>query len=475
MCRRAQTSGLEYTTKESPAMTVSTLRSTPRPRLRSIAAGGLAALVSVALAACGGPSASDSPSEASNISAGSGTGTLKVWALDGQSAENTAIQKIVSDFESSHPDIKVKMQFLPADSFAKALQTSSPADLPDVLEVDGPQIANLAYGQKIAPLSDYVSAATVQNQTDAVKGQNTVHGKLYAVSMMNSGLAMWGNKKLLDKAGVTMPKSASEAWTADEFTEVLKKLSAVVPNGKPLGIAENNGLSSEYGIYGFSPVLWSAGTPMIANGKASGALDSDTAVDALKKFASWKQFTNPDGDGTAFQSGQVALNWMGNWMYPAYDKALGNDLVVGPLPNFGKGAKTGSGTIAWSLGGHTKNGAAAGKLLDFLMSDPVVSTYTAANGAPPATKTTAASSPLYGAGKPLAFLRDQLDAACPTEDRLTQQCVAVSRPVTAGYPVVTSSFGKALTAIWGGADVAASLQAAARAIDRDFADNNNYK
>ncbi|WP_164234094.1 ABC transporter substrate-binding protein [Microbacterium hydrocarbonoxydans] len=409
------------------------------------------------------------------VEAGSGTGTITVWALDGQSAENEAIQKIMDDFEKSNGEIEIDMQFIPADQFTTALQTATDEELPDVLEVDGPLIANFAYLDRIAPIDDWVSAETIDNQTEAIKGQNTVEGDLYAVGMMNSGLAMWGNKKLLDAAGVTMPTTAADAWTAEEFSDVLDKLAAVDADGRPFGLAENNGFSTEYGIYAFAPVLWSAGTPLIDDGKAAGALDSETAVEAVETWASWREFTDPDTDGAAFQSGRVALNWMGNWMYPAYKEALGDDLVVGPLPDFGQGAKTGSGTIAWSMGGATKNATAAGALLDYLMSDAVVEEYTSANGAPPATHSALGSSALYGEGKPLSYLTEQLDAACPTEDKLAADCVAVSRPITAGYPVVTAEFGKALAAIWGGADAAESLSAAARAIDRDFADNDEYK
>ncbi|MBB2977131.1 multiple sugar transport system substrate-binding protein [Microbacterium endophyticum] len=438
---------------------------------RVLPAIGLTAAVALVAAGCAGGDSDPS----SRVEAGDGTGTITVWALDGQSAENEAIQKIMDDFESENPDNTIDMQFIPADQFTTALLTASDDELPDVVEVDGPVIASFAYNGRIAPIDDWVSQETIDNQTTAIQGQNTVDGDLYAVGMMNSGLAMWGNKSLLDAAGVTMPTSTEDAWTAEEFSDVLAKLAAVDDDGKPLGIGEANGFTSEYGIYAFAPVVWSAGSPILEDGKAAGALDSQAAVDSLTTFASWREYTDPDTDGNAFQSGRVALNWMGNWLYPAYVEALGDDLVVGPLPDFGDGAKTGSGTIAWSMGGATKNATGAGNLLDYLMSDAVVEEYTAANGAPPATKTALEASSLYGEGKPLAFLTEQLDAACPTEDMLAVDCVAVSRPVTPGYPVVTAEFGKALAAIWGGADAAESLQSAARAIDRDFADNGNYE
>jgi multiple sugar transport system substrate-binding protein len=127
------------------------------------------------------------------------------------------------------------------------------------------------------------------------------------------------------------------------------------------------------------------------------------------------------------------------------------------------------------MGATTKNGTAAGKFLDFLMADQSVSTFTDANGAPPATKTALAASALYGPGKQLQLLGDQLSKACGTEDQISDTCVSVTRPVTAGYPVITDQVGKAEAAIYAGKDAKAALSAAARAIDQNFADNDGYK
>jgi len=49
------------------------------------------------------------------------------------------------------------------------------------------------------------------------------------------------------------------------------------------------------------------------------------------------------------------------------------------------------------------------------------------------------------------------------------------RPLTAGYPVITSEFASALGAIATGDDVQSALTDAATAIDQSFSDNNDYK
>jgi multiple sugar transport system substrate-binding protein len=194
----------------------------------------------------------------------------------------------------------------------------------------------------------------------------------------------------------------------------------------------------------------------------------------MKTFQSWKTYVDPNTDGNAFAKGRVALSWVGHWMYPTYSKALGDDLVVLPLPDFGNGPKTGQGSWAWGIGADTKNAKAAGAFMDSLLNDTNVTAMTTANGAVPATKTALAASTLYKQGGPLQLFADQLAKPCG-DSTITKSCVAVTRPVTAGYPVVTSKFSEALNSVYGGADPKSALAKAARAIDQDFSDNAGYK
>ncbi len=270
------------------------------------------------------------------------------------------------------------------------------------------------------------------------------------------------------------PKGLSDAWTADQFADALKKLAARDSDRKVLDIQEADGLGTEWGTYGFSPILWSAGGKLIEDNKATGVMDTPEAVSAFQKFQSWKPYVDPNTDANAMTGGRVALSWVGHWLYPAYSEALGSDLVVMPLPNFGNGPKTGQGSWAWGLGAETKNGKAAGKFLEHLLNDQNVTAMTKANGAPPGTKSVLATSPLYKSGGPLRLFAEQLDKPCGDVD-ITKSCVAVTRPVTAGYPVITSQFSSAVNSIFGGADPKSALSEAARAINRDYADNDDYQ
>ncbi|MET7782324.1 sugar ABC transporter substrate-binding protein [Streptomyces mirabilis] len=438
-------------------------------RFRRTASTGLAlALPLAALAACGSGSGSAS------AEAGSGKGTISVWAHQGQKSEDTALQNAVKSFNSSQSKIKVDLKLIPGNDYTKTITATDASKLPDVMEFDGPTMANFVYNKKLAPIDAYVSAKTLANATDASKAQGEINGKHYGLGMYDSGLGVYGNKKLLDAAGVKYPTSLSDDWTAAQFTAALKALKAKDSDGKTLDLQESGGYANEWGTYGFAPIVWSAGGSLLKDGKAEGALDTPAVVSAMKTFQSWKTYVDPNTDSNAFAKGRVALSWVGHWMYPTYSKALGSDLVVLPLPDFGNGPKTGQGSWAWGIGADSKNAKAAGAFMDYLLNDANITAMTTANGAVPATRTALAASPLYKQGGPLQLFADQLAKPCGDSD-ITKSCVAVTRPVTAGYPTVTAKFSEALNSIYGGADPKNALAKAARSIDQDFSDNAGYK
>ncbi|AVV41145.1 hypothetical protein C6376_06505 [Streptomyces sp. P3] len=442
---------------------------TSRSHRRTARTGLALVLPLAALAACGGGGGADTSAEA-----GSGTGTISVWAHQGQKSEDAVLQNAVKSFNSSQDKIKVELKLIPGNDYTKTITATDASQLPDVMEFDGPTMANFVYNKKLTAIDDYVSSRTMANATAAAKAQGAVGGRHYGLGMYDSGLGVYGNKKLLDAAGVKYPTGLSDDWTAAEFTAALKTLKAKDSDGKTLDLQENNGYATEWGTYGFAPVVWSAGGSLLKGGKAEGALDTPAVVSAVKTLQSWKPYVDPNTDGNAFAKGRVALSWVGHWMYPAYSQALGDDLVVLPLPDFGEGPKTGQGSWAWGIGADSKNGKAAGAFLDYLLDDANVSAMTTANGAPPATRSALAKSSLYRQGGPLQLFADQLAKPCGDTD-ITTTCVAVTRPVTAGYPTVTAKFSEALNSVYGGADPKSALEKAARAIDQDFSDNDGYK
>lgn len=400
-------------------------------------------------------------------------GTVQVWAHRGQPAEVKALQDVVDRINTGTSGVVIDLDLIPEDSYAATLAATPAGALPDVVEVDGPNIASLVYDQKLVPLDDLVAPATLANSLDAVKAQGTIHGQIYGLGQFESGGMMWCDRRKLADVGVQPPRTLRDAWTAQRFGRVLRRLSSADPDGKVLDIQVNNpNFGRELGTFTTSPIVYSAGGALVRNGRAEGALNSPQAVEALTTFASWKRFVDPDKRGDSFVTGRVACSWVGHWAGADYREALGDDLVLLPLPDFGLGTKSGHGSYAWGITANSTRGRAAGLFIDALLSDRAVLDMTAANGSVPGTRSAILQSEYYRPGSRLSLFADVLDQACA--EQVGVGCYAVTRPVTAGYPVISAAYSRALKAIYGGADPQTELTRAARAIDEDFAEHGGY-
>jgi multiple sugar transport system substrate-binding protein len=449
----------------------------------------LAGAMALVFAACGGGAASQAPSAAAPSAAPVESAaasvaapasqpaqavTIKVWGHQGQDNEVAVTKKAVADFNALGNGITVEMTFIPEGDYGKTLGATKPEDLPDVVEVPGENVASLVYAGKLGVIDGVVAQDALDNQITSTVAEGTVGGKRYAVAQFDSGLALYGNKAMLDAAGVTYPTTWDKAWTAAEFGDALAKLAAKDSDGKVIDIKEN--YAGTWPGYAFLPIVNSAGYLAVKGGAATGNLNAAPVVEAFKTFASWKKYVDPSADDKAFSDKRAGLAWVGHWQYTVFKDAIGADLVVIPLPDFGAGTKSGQGSYAWAMSSKTANAAAAAKFIEFLMTDEQVAAMTDVNGAAPGTKTATAKSKLYAPGGPLELYSAQLAASCGGGDvEMTKSCVDVPRTISPAWPVINDAFSKAFWNIYNGGDAQAELDAAAKTIDQDYADNGGYQ
>lgn len=439
----------------------------PRKRLRLLVVGGVTVVTALVMAGCssGGQSAPD---------AGDASGTITVWAQEGQEGEVKAAKDVVAAFNDSQDDITAELTLIPQATYGQTLSSTDVDALPDVYEFDGETLGALVYAGKLRQLNGLVAEDTIQSQIPSIIAEGTYSDdNVYAVAQYDSGLGLFGSRSLLEAAGVTdVPTTAADAWTVDEFEDAVTALAAVTPGGKGLDIKEN--YAGTWPGYAFTPVVNSAGQPLVEDGSADGALNAPEVADALSRFGTWRQYVDPNADDKAFTDGRVGLSWVGHWNYPAYAEALGDDLVVMPLPDFGNGTKSGQGSHAWGIGAQSQKAAAGAKFLEFLMQDEWVTQITQANGAVPGTTSAIAASELYADGGALRLYYDQLQQTCGSEPP-TPDCVTVPRTISPAWPVINNAFSEAFWAIYNGADAQSELDQAAKTIDLDYADNGGYE
>jgi len=390
---------------------------------------------------------------------------IAMWIHAGPGPERDAYVASVAAFNQQEQRMfrstTASLRLMAEADYSKSVEAAAASrTLPCVLEFDGPNVAAYAASGHLQPLDDFEPLMRIRNSTlRSLVRQGTVNGKLYSLGQYDSGLALWGNRKLLDKVGARIPTKAGQGWTLAEFEDVLGRLKrAGVPH--PLDMKFNYGIG-EWITYGFSPIVQGFGGDLINRkdmSQAHGVLNSAASVEALSTLKGWVTAGYVDtqpADDTAFTSGQSALSWVGHWVYKDYKKALGNDLVLIPLPRFGDKTVVGSGSWNFGIASTCNDKPAAARLVEHLMSRAEVLRVTAINGAVPGTGAAMAFSPLYNEGGELRLYADQLLSG-----------LAVVRPPTPHYPIVSQEFAAAVSRAVKGGDPQKELDEAANQIDK---------
>jgi multiple sugar transport system substrate-binding protein len=393
---------------------------------------------------------------------------ITVWYHSGQQGERDALNAIMDDFDASQDQYVTVRTEQPEGTYTDAVNAAALANnLPCLLDMDGPTMASFAYAGYLLPLDSYVSEDLLADLLPSIVAQGTYNGQLFSIGTFDSGLGIWGNRAYLEAAGVRIPTSVEDAWTLDEFNAALAALSDVEGVEEAIEFKLNYG-AGEWFTYGFSPILQSFGGDLINREdyqSAEGVLNGPEAVAAMEWFVSvfdngWA--TRTPADDNAFIEGRAALSFVGHWEYPRYSAALGEDLVLLPMPQFGPGHATGLGSWNWGITSTCANPDGAWAVLEFFLQPENVQRIAEAGGAVPSLNSALALDERFAEGGPLAIYAEQLNT------------IALERPVTPAYPVITAAFATAVDEIVNGADIQTALDTAVDTIDADIERNDGY-
>lgn len=396
--------------------------------------------------------------------------TLSVWAHNGTDAEAATIRAQVADFNAAQEDVEVRLRLVPEGDYNDEVAIAAAGrDLPDVLDLDGPVVATQAHLDRLVPLDDLLPQSVLEAQLPTLRDQGRYQGATYAVASFESGLGLFADRSAFAQAGIDLPERNRDAWSADEFREVLARLAAQDPDGLVLDLKRNYGMG-EWLTYGFAPLVASAGGELVepVTLQAAGHLDGPATLRVLEELSSWAPYVDPNPEDLAFVERRVPLSWVGHWAFPAYQEALGDDLALVPLPDLGHGSRTGQGSWTWTVTARDRGQQeAAATFLEFLLTDEQVLRTTRANGAVPGTASALARSELYAEDGPLQMFAEQLLEGCVEGD--SRRCAAVPRPTTPVYPVLSAEFARLVDGALRGEVSDRAAAEAARVVDEELA------
>ncbi|KOX01005.1 sugar ABC transporter substrate-binding protein [Streptomyces sp. NRRL B-1140] len=325
---------------------------------------GVAAGV-ITLTACGsGAGAADAPL------------VMTVWGGD---PDRKTYQARIDLLVKKHPDLKVKLQLVPNDSYAQKVQTMIAGGTgPDIMQVAESVNTYSSKGQ-LLPLDDLAKQAKLDpgQRFGPVGSLYTYEDKLYAIPDRSGAVTVFYNKDMFDKKGIKAPTAD---WTWDDALDAFKELT--VP-GKVWGYS-----GAEWFPQWWSLAYQNGGTIIDAQGRP--AVDSDEVVEALqwagdlvfkhKVVPSKADYADmgPDiGGDQAFPNQKVATHANGFWVMSGLTKVkFGWDIA--PMWRGKKQAVSAFGS-GLAISRTSKQRDNAFKAIDFLTS-PAAQTEIIASG-----------------------------------------------------------------------------------------------
>ena len=399
---------------------------------------------------------------------GSKTITIAYESYGGKQMQDY-MQRIAKQYDKKFPGYTAKLVPIQAaenDYYTKlALMNKSASTAPDVLYEDTFLIKSDAAAGYLAPLDSYVKKWSDWSQfpTNARQAGEGADGKLYGIPMGTDTRALWYNKDVLKKAGISVP------WQPKTWNDILdaaKKIKAAEPGVIPFNIYSGKGTGEGSTMQGFEMLLygtkdqlttssgkWVAGSTGFKDSlqfiqdvyqgglgpTAQQALDPNWANQTPALLSQNKLGISLDGSWVSSSWGSAGVapwsNWndvMGQAKMPTQDGAA-------------PGATSLSGGWTLAMGSKTKNPTAAWNFISLALNKDNSLYYATSNQNIP-VRTDVASDPAYVKSNPT--------------NEFFANLVKIThfRPATSSYPAVSNNIQVAMESVMTGQQTPAAAQ-----------------
>lgn len=324
---------------------------------------GLATVAAVAAttAACGSNAAAPSvePTDA--------TGEVVFWSA------LSNMDLVAQAFNDSQDDIEVVFESIPSgpDGYAK-LSTAIGADnAPDVATIEYFALPEFVTSDRLTPLDDYVSEATLNEFNEVSKSLVQLGGNTWALPYDAPPMLIWYRQDLLDAAGVEVPTTWEEFEKAGEA--VLEETGSYLASFNANESSWFAGLAWQNGSQWFAAGedSWQVGIGDAPSEEVSALwqrmLDAGT-VKAVPSFTD--EWTADMVEGRA--AGVVGASWSANAIYSRVkDAGQQGKWIAAELPSWGEDIAPLYGGSTYAVPKTSENPAAAAKFIEFLTTDPL--------------------------------------------------------------------------------------------------------
>ena len=255
--------------------------------------------------------------------------TFSSW---GSITEVKILEKVISDFETENPNIKINFIHIPQNYFQKIHLLFASNTEPDVIFINNLQLP--VYEKKLMDLSDIVNKQEFFPQSiESLSYQ----GKLLAAPRDISNFVFYYNKKL---AG-----NIDENWSFDDFTKIIKKCK----------------ISFEPDIFYAQPYILTLG--------------NDKGLDFYKNlegnFAPTRAEVGSSTLAQMFLDEKIVFYLSGRWMYPKIEEKAKFPFGVITFPGLVSADASG-----WAISQNTKHKESSIKFIKYLSSKKTIDYFT---------------------------------------------------------------------------------------------------
>jgi multiple sugar transport system substrate-binding protein len=394
----------------------------------------LFAVAALAVGACAGSGASQTPGATSSQAGGtpaattattfdpmsvSGTVVFSGWQASPE--EGAILTKLFADFTAKYPNIKVDYQPVSTDYSAAMTAKFSSGEPPDLFYVDSsvaPEWIDEQVLEDLEPMAQergFDTSAFFPGYLDAFRGPD---GGIFGFPKDGNTLGMAYNSDMLTAAGITPPKNWAELTAA----------ATALTKGDKKAFCLNNSLDRALAF------IYQNGGSLFNDDKSAVTIDSPETREALTTYLGWfaagqgarAADLGDDWCGKALGSEQVAIIFEGGWLDP-YMKQNYPDVKYAwaPMPE-GKQKATLGFTVSYSIGVDSKNKDAAWVLLTYLTGPEGMKTWTEGGVANPS--------------------RSDVPAAAGKEVLVEGAAYAKPWSFIPGFSAVNDAFNNAMTA-----------------------------
>jgi multiple sugar transport system substrate-binding protein len=378
-------------------------------------------------------------------SAGSAPIRLTLWQGVNPPPNRDVLQKLVDQFNQSHPQIQVESLYIgQADQqMPKILSAIVGNAAPDLLWFSPMLTGQLWELNALQPMDEWLDQSPVKAELDpALFDSMTLQGQVWSIPFGTNNAGIFYRPSLFKAAGISnIPKTWNDLKTvARQLTRDTNGDGRVDQHGMMLSLGKG-----EWTVFTWLPFLWSGGGEIFDTNRENSTVPNLVNPGAIAALQLWQDLIK---DGSAilsqpergyeldsFLAGKVAMQITGPWTLGQLQET-NVDFAVMPIPMQVKSATATGGENLFILKTTPERQRAAWEFAEYVLSEPFQTQWALQTGYLP-VNLKSRQSPAYQ-----AFVAKQP----AVKVFLDQAQSARSRPITPGYNRISENLGRAIEA-----------------------------